>query len=363
MKIAVLANVGDIHGLKVAQYLKQFHQVLSISEKPPCEPLSDVVVIRKTDTATQYLKQWKDYAVVLNKLKPDVIHAVNIGVHGVFAYRSKAAPYVSTVMGTDLFKLRVKPIESRKIIVEALQHANAITVDSDDLGRLAKDTYRINPARIHKLHMGVDLDLFKPPSKVNSVFMRKLFSIQTGPVILSIRKLYPQYHHELIIEAFANVIEDYPDAILLLHGKSEDKEYVQLLKEHVNCYHLDKHVRWTDWLPYNRMPELICLSDVVVSMAETDGTAVSIMEAFACGVTVVASNVPAVREWVKPGETGYVSDLNSASIAAGIRNALQIPIHIRKTRPITEKHSNQKTSMQELMNLLNLAQEEGIRTS
>ncbi len=67
------------------------------------------------------------------------------------------------------------------------------------------------------------------------------------------------------------------------------------------------------------------LSDVVVSVPSSDGgTPVTIMEAMACGKAVICSDLPAIHEFVTPGETGWLVPVRQpAPLADAILHVLE----------------------------------------
>jgi glycosyltransferase involved in cell wall biosynthesis len=54
------------------------------------------------------------------------------------------------------------------------------------------------------------------------------------------------------------------------------------------------------------MPAYLNASDLYVSSSLSDGTSLSLLEAMACGLPVVVTDVPAILEWVVNGENGLV---------------------------------------------------------
>jgi glycosyltransferase involved in cell wall biosynthesis len=61
-------------------------------------------------------------------------------------------------------------------------------------------------------------------------------------------------------------------------------------------------------LPYTKMAEVFRQAQVVVSPSVHDGTPNSLLEALACGCFPVAGDLDSIREWIKPGENGLLTD-------------------------------------------------------
>jgi glycosyltransferase involved in cell wall biosynthesis len=77
---------------------------------------------------------------------------------------------------------------------------------------------------------------------------------------------------------------------------------------------------------YELLPEYFLTADVYVSSAVSDGTSISLLEAMACGLPVVVSDGFGNKEWVKPGENGWLVPPNDpAALAAALGSALEDP--------------------------------------
>jgi glycosyltransferase involved in cell wall biosynthesis len=60
-------------------------------------------------------------------------------------------------------------------------------------------------------------------------------------------------------------------------------------------------------------------ADIYISTSLSDGTSCSLLEAMACRLPVVVTDLPAIREWVKDDVNGYlVPSENSAALAERI---------------------------------------------
>jgi glycosyltransferase involved in cell wall biosynthesis len=54
------------------------------------------------------------------------------------------------------------------------------------------------------------------------------------------------------------------------------------------------------------LPRYYRSSDLYVSASLSDGTSISLLEALACGRPVLVSDIPCNREWITPGEQGWL---------------------------------------------------------
>jgi len=84
--------------------------------------------------------------------------------------------------------------------------------------------------------------------------------------------------------------------------KDEQIKIQNLIKE----FKIDKSVRIIYETEYEEMPMYYNLADFFISVPSSDSLSVSLLEAMACGVVPVVSDLPATREWVNDGENGLI---------------------------------------------------------
>ena len=70
-----------------------------------------------------------------------------------------------------------------------------------------------------------------------------------------------------------------------------------------------------------RVEEFVGASDVYVSVSESDGVSLALLEALALGAVPVLSDIPANRPWVNDGATGILVEIDAADVSDGIRRA------------------------------------------
>ena len=73
------------------------------------------------------------------------------------------------------------------------------------------------------------------------------------------------------------------------------------------------------------LPELLRSSDIFALPSFFEGHPKSLIEAMACGLPVVASNVSGIREFITHGETGWLVEPDAQSLREGIEHLLANP--------------------------------------
>ena len=124
-----------------------------------------------------------------------------------------------------------------------------------------------------------------------------------GPQIVSNRKLEDVYSVSTIIDAFPGVREALGDATLTVAGDGSLR--VALMRRAERSIGIGS-ITFVGGVDHDRMPTLLRENHVFVSTSLSDTTSVSLLEAMACGLFPVVSDIPANREWITHGENGLL---------------------------------------------------------
>ena len=257
----------------------------------------------------------------LERVGADVLHVHYLTGYGFWAWLSGFRPYVITVWGSDVFRTLPTSRRHRLFGWLSLRGAAAVTADSVDLaeGAIAGGARR---DRTTVVQFGVDTVRFSPAPPNEA--LRERIGVRTRRLVFSPRLMLPFYRHEDVIHAIAEMPADVGLLMSALHA---DRDYRASLVELARSVGIADRLVVLDEIPHAEMADHLRLADVVVSVPETDGTPVTILESLACGIPVVASDVPSVREWLaefSPELLVPVAD--QAATTAAIRHVLDLPV-------------------------------------
>ena len=71
-----------------------------------------------------------------------------------------------------------------------------------------------------------------------------------------------------MIQAFREVVNSFPESILIIAGDNQHLHYVQSLKQKIKHHNLDKHVKVITELNHNKIEQYFQCADIFVSMVE-----------------------------------------------------------------------------------------------
>lgn len=122
---------------------------------------------------------------------------------------------------------------------------------------------------------------------------------KNGVQIVSLRAWEPNYQIDTLIDALALLRQQLPDTPLQLHllggGSLEAR-----LRNQVQARGLGQSVHFHGRLDDAGMAAVLARCKISVSVPASDATSVAMLESMACGLAVVASDLPANRQWINP---------------------------------------------------------------
>lgn len=258
---------------------------------------------------------------LLGELKPDVVHSGYIWKDGFVAARSGFHPHLSMPWGSDIL---VEPDRSRVlrwIVRYVVRRADMITCDCEVVANKIVAETAYPRGRIVVFPWGVDRALFHPG--VPRLAVRRERGWDDKAIVIMNRSFEPVYNVAGFLEALPRVLRARPDVRVLLGGSGSQEP---LLREIVRRDGLEEIVHFLGQVAPERMPGYLAAADLYVSNSLSDGTSLSLLEAMACGLPVVVTDVPANLEWVSRGVNGFVARSgDTASLVQTLITALGDP--------------------------------------
>lgn len=287
-------NIRNIKNLNI------FHKSVNYFVFKPKENIL-AKTIKSIINGINFIKKYVYIKYIIGKIKPDIIHAVWIQDAGYLAALSGFYPFFLMTFGSDVLIRPYMNNNQMKITQYVLSKADSIACDceivKDEIIKIS-DYYK---NKVFTFIWGVDFDVFNQNNK-NSNILESL-DWQDKKIVIITRQLEVIYGLNYMISAIPEVIKKIPDARFIFCGDGEEKDNLKKLVNHLD---VDDYVYFVGFIEHNELPNYLNNADIYVSTSLSDGTSVSLLEAFACGKPVVVTDVPANLEWVKDGENGYI---------------------------------------------------------
>ncbi len=233
------------------------------------------------------------------ELRPDIVHAGWVQTSGWYAARAGLKPLILMPWGSDILIDAKRDAGTLERTREVLRAADAVTCDCGIVQREIQALHPIPDARFLILPWGVDLKVFR--GRQLRTEARRRFGWGEEPVVVSTRTFRSVYAVDATIRGFAAVLRERPDARLVLLG---DGPEMAVLKGLTRSLGVAERTTWLGYSEEARIVDLLSAADLYVSPSLSDGSSVSLLEAMACALPCVVSDLPGNREWIEDGTTG-----------------------------------------------------------
>jgi glycosyltransferase involved in cell wall biosynthesis len=279
-RICYLANAGSSHTAKwVNHFCARGHEVHVISFEDP-RGITDRAFVHKlrarTSSNLRYFTASGQVKRIIEQIQPSLLNAHYAAGYGTLGRLSRFHPYILSVWGSDVFDVPLKSLLHRLLIKRNLASA-------DEIG-----------SSNHQVHEPKEF------------------------VIGTVKSLEEKYGIEYLIRCFALLVAKYRGARKLrlviagdgcLRGKLS-----RLAKE---CG-VEELTEFLGAVPHDRVPEVLNRFSVFVALSilDSESFGVAVVEASACGLPVVISDVPGMGEVVTDGITGLIVPRRDALAAA-----------------------------------------------
>ncbi len=242
---------------------------------------------------------------IARQFEPDVVwlHQANsFALYPILALKKKY-PLILTVWGSDILVAPKKSWWIRRMTRYILNKVDLITADAKYLGEQALELSPKATIPVHICQFGINpIDT----------------SLEKEKVIFSNRGHKSLYRINEVILAFhkfqANTTAN--EWKLVIAGEGPETLGLQKLVEELK---LTEKVQFVGFLSAHENANWYSRSTIYISIPESDGTAVSLLEAMHYGCIPIVSNLPANKEWIHHLANGYVvSDLEDDFLAKAL---------------------------------------------
>jgi len=202
---------------------------------------------------------------------------------------------------------RWKQVVAKGVEAIAFREADQIIVSTSRHRDKIVQQYKISPTKILLIPNYVDIDLMKQNPEAPVVPGRIGF----------VGRLEPQKNLEALLRAVARLD---PPAHLVLIGEGSERPKLERLAREIGC-----RVHFVGAVPHEQLPAILNRCQVFVLPSLYEGMPKALIEAMACGLPIVATDIPGNREIVEHGKTGLLCDTSAESIQSALALVLGNP--------------------------------------
>ena len=148
--------------------------------------------------------------------------------------------------------------------------------------------------RLSVLHNGVDIDRFRPLKGLREEKRRKLGIQTNATIILTVRRLVYKNGIDTLIESATKVLKQDPRLVFLIVGTGPDQTQI---KEQATQLGISGHFKLIGFVTDEELPSYYNAADLFVLPSKSgEGLPLVSLEAMACGLPVIATDVGGIRE-------------------------------------------------------------------
>lgn len=254
----------------------------------------------------------------IRKWKLDVIHShteFGIGTFSRIIAKQLNIPVVHTyhTMYEDYIHYLTKGYfdgASKKVVEYLTKFYCDITIDelivpTKKTYDLFKSNYQVERS-VHIIPTGIEVEKFyiEQFDKKELKELRKSLGIKENDfVILYVGRLGKEKNVEFLIDAHKNIVKNYPSAKLLIIGDGPDeKKY----KNQVAKLKLTNNIIFTGKIPWDEVPKYYASSNVFATASNTETQGLTVIEAHAASLPVIALSDESFKDVVIPNLNGYL---------------------------------------------------------
>ncbi|HCR72603.1 MAG TPA: hypothetical protein DIW23_14260 [Anaerolineae bacterium] len=226
-------------------------------------------------------------------------------------------PSVVSIRGNDIERAAFDPSKFSHVMY-ALQNANAVTTNASLLVKKAK---ALIDREIILIPNGIDTNHFKPMERND--LLAEALEIENGKlkveegkkkeerkVVGFVGELREKKGLQTLLLAYAQVNKKQPVTLLIVGEvrQGEDKKFF----DEFQVTNPDSRIIVTGLIPHKDLPSYYSLIDVFIHPSLRDGMPNAVLEAMACGKTVIATPVGGVIDVIEDKKNGYFVNVNDA---------------------------------------------------
>lgn len=203
------------------------------------------------------------------------------------------------------------------------EQADAITACSAALaGRIDELSLFRQPAKV--VHNGIDCERFLKDADTTV--------LPDGPYLLNVGNYVPRKAQDVLLHAFAQVALKHPELKVICVGGTDNGAWLNHLKDLTKQLDLCSRVVFLENQPQSRVASLMLNTISLVHTAHNEPFGLILIEAGACGTSIIATRVGGIPEIISSPAVGLlINDGDVDGLTIAIESVMQAP-HDAKTR-------------------------------
>ena len=254
------------------------------------------------------IKLYQEGVARIKNLKPDLIHTHTrfsdlLGLYG--GKQAGIKTRMMTVHAAGLYFLDSKPLYEGIIEYGVVRFAKHFAVISKAVGEYLQSYGNVNPDLITLIYNGIDPERVCPSIIKDRNQVRDELGIDKDEfVIFSMGRLIPEKGFDILLDEFKTFHDRCGKGFLIIVGYGTQKD---ALKKKADELGISQKVLFTGRI--ENPGEIMVSADCFVLASRKEGFGITILEAMANGLPVIASNTGGIPEIIHHQKNGLIFDI------------------------------------------------------
>lgn len=297
-----------------------------------------------------FFKKDKKLDIVFNKKIVDTIKASTSSIIFLHGSRYVILARLASFLSKTKKKIIVRETQANHLKTKsewvflwlAMFFADKIVFLTDKFNDEVKQKlgFFYRPGKISVINNGMDLSFFKPLPKLPSKII--VMGMQS--------RIVPIKDHKTLLHAFSILQTEHPELLLQLKiaGDGESLPAIKVLATQLK---LDQHVIFTGMLNEVNLVSFMQSLDIYIHASYGETMSTAVMQAMACKLPIIASNVAGINNMIENGKTGILVPLKDArALADGLFTIINNPIMADEMKQAAFNFANHTFSNKTMFN-------------
>jgi glycosyltransferase involved in cell wall biosynthesis len=285
----------------------------------------------------QYLKKISHIKRLVREIKPDILNAHYLTSYGLIGALINYRPFVVSTWGSDILVTPYRNLAYRMLTNYVIKKCNLLTSDSEFMSNkiieLGGEKNKVITAP-----MGIDSKIFNSNEKKP---LERVISF------LSMRTLIKNSNVDIIISAFYKLSQEVKNIELTIVNDGDTRKELEAT---VNELSLNDRIQILGAVSRDKVVSLLKEKDVYISIPTSDSTSVTLLEAMACGIFPIVSDLPANKEWIRDSYNGYIlKDVSVDELYETMKRSLCNLSLVNKSIAINDRIINERAIWEDNM--------------
>lgn len=214
----------------------------------------------------------------------------------ILAGEGRSLPVVTTLHGTDITLIGQDP-SFAPVVTWSINQSDGVTAVSDYLRKQTYEHFDVTNG-IEVIPNFIDTDRFY---RQNKEHFKQALCPNGEKVIVHVSNFRPVKNTKRVVDIFHRLRDDHSDVKLILVGDGPERVPTERKARELGVYDDIRFLGKQD-----PIEEILSIADVFLMPSDSETFGLAALEAMACSVPTVVSNVGGLAELVEDGETGYL---------------------------------------------------------